>query len=82
MRYKVIAFVLVTLTLASVQLSEAQRAPKVSRVVYVSTAGDPKNPRSERERFREGLRDFGYIEGKTSLLSGATLRETWIACQT
>jgi hypothetical protein len=61
---------------------QAQQAGKVSRIVYVSTAGDPKNPRSEREAFQEGLRDFGYVDGKNVvvewrylLLSGAIWRE-------
>jgi hypothetical protein len=48
--------------------AEAQQLGKVSRIVYVSTAGDPKNPRSEREAFQEGLRDFGYVEGKNAVV--------------
>ena len=48
--------------------AHTQQAGKVSRIVYVSTAGDPKNPRSEREAFQEGLRDFGYVDGKNVVL--------------
>jgi putative ABC transport system substrate-binding protein len=68
MRYKAVAFLFVLFALASVQVSEAQRAGKVSRIVYVSTAGDPKNPTSEREAFQEGLRDLGYIAGKNVIV--------------
>jgi putative ABC transport system substrate-binding protein len=48
--------------------AHTQQAGKISRIVYVSTAGDPKNPRSEREAFQEGLRDFGYVDGKNVVL--------------
>lgn len=48
--------------------AHTQQAGKISRIVNVSTAGDPKNPRSEREAFQEGLRDFGYVDGKNVVL--------------
>ncbi|HEU4343496.1 MAG TPA: ABC transporter substrate-binding protein, partial [Candidatus Binatia bacterium] len=63
MRYKVNAFVLVTLTLASVHPAEAQRQEKLSRLGFLSTASlSSLAPRLEA--FRQGLRELGYVEGR------------------
>jgi hypothetical protein len=53
---------------------EAQQSGKVPRIGYVSGSGDPNNPGPPVEAFRQGLRDLGYIEGKTYWLSIAMLR--------
>ena len=44
--------------------AEAQQPTKIPRIGYVSPTGDPKAPGLGVEGFRQGLRDFGYIEGK------------------
>ncbi len=49
------------LLLACVQLAEAQQPKKLPWIGYL--AGDPTT--RTREAFRQGLRDFGYIEGKS-----------------
>jgi ABC-type uncharacterized transport system substrate-binding protein len=55
----------VSLTLAPL-LAEAQQAAKIARIGYLAfnLAGSPHNP----EAFRQGLRDLGYIEGRTIVI--------------
>src|ERR1043166_5326558 len=60
----VIAFVLVV----TGAVAQAQQPTKVPRIGYLSRTGDSKNPGPETERFRQGLRDLGYIEGKNILV--------------
>ena len=48
--------------------AEAQQPAKVPRIGYVSAGGDPKTSGPNVEAFRQGLRDLGYIEGKTILV--------------
>jgi len=48
--------------------SEAQQPGKIPRVGYVAAGGDPDNPGSLVEAFRQGLRELGYIEGKNILV--------------
>ena len=65
MRYKAIAAVLVTLTLASVQLAEAQQTKKVPRVgiLFIGSRNQP-----HLEAFKQGLRERGYTEDKNIVL--------------
>jgi ABC-type uncharacterized transport system substrate-binding protein len=48
--------------------AEAQQPTKIPRVGYLSRTGDAKNPGPLVEGFRQGLRDFGYIEEKNILV--------------
>jgi ABC-type uncharacterized transport system substrate-binding protein len=65
MARKPIIILLVGLTLASVRLAEAQQPKKVPRIGYLVTGFSSSSSSSlNLEAFREGLRDFGYIEGK------------------
>jgi putative ABC transport system substrate-binding protein len=48
--------------------ARAQQPKKVPRIGYVSASGDSKNPGSQVEAFRQGLRDLGYIEEKNILV--------------
>jgi hypothetical protein len=45
-------------------VAQAQQPKKIPRIGYVSGAHDLNNPGPE-DAFRQGLRDLGYVEGKT-----------------
>jgi len=45
-------------------VAQAQQPAKVPRIGFVAGIGDPSNPGPNVAGFRQGLRDFGYIEGK------------------
>jgi putative tryptophan/tyrosine transport system substrate-binding protein len=45
--------------------ARAQQPAKIPRVGYVSGTGNANNPGPRIEAFRQGMRDLGYIEGKT-----------------
>lgn len=64
MSNKIFCLVLCALLFASSFPAAAQQPKKIPRIGYVSPTGDPKTPGSAVEGFRQGLRDFGYIEGK------------------
>jgi ABC-type uncharacterized transport system substrate-binding protein len=68
MRTTVFGFTLSTLLLAFCASAEARQPAKVPRIGYVSAGGDPKTSGPNVEAFRQGLRDLGYIEGKTILV--------------
>ena len=65
----------VAVKLAVAVLAEAQQPAKIPRIGYSVTDWRSQESRAWVEGFRQGLRDFGYIEGKTSLSSIARLRE-------
>ena len=48
--------------------ARAQQPAKIPRIGFVSAGGDPNNPGSLVEAFRQGLRNLGYIEGKNILV--------------
>jgi putative ABC transport system substrate-binding protein len=63
--------VLVTLALALLlipRLTEAQPAGKVPRLGRLAPGLPPGEPGRGLDRFRQGLRDLGYIEGQTIVL--------------
>jgi hypothetical protein len=72
---KVIQFGLAAMLLSLTFSAAAQQPQRVPLLGYVSI-GDPKNPGSRIEAFRQSLHDLGYTEGKTSLLSIATFMAT------
>ena len=57
-------FLLATSVVAWSRPSAAQQPGKVPRIGYVSTSGNLNSPGPAVEAFRQGLRDFGYIEGE------------------
>ena len=63
MRYKAIAFLLLALAIASVNLTEAQQPKKVARLGYLSNT-DAATDSARAERIRLALRELGYIEGQ------------------
>jgi hypothetical protein len=61
---------IVTLTLsllAAPLAADAQPSAKVARIGYLAMTGGAGSPRVEA--FRQGLRDLGYVEGKTMALA-------------
>jgi putative ABC transport system substrate-binding protein len=68
MSKKFLCLILNALLVALSFPAEAQQTKKVPRIGYVSPTGDPSNPGPNVEGFRQGLRDFGHIEGKNILV--------------
>jgi putative ABC transport system substrate-binding protein len=64
----VILFALCSLLLAPCFPAEAQQPTKIPRIGYLSSTGDSTNPGPHIAAFRQGLRDLGYVEGKTILI--------------
>ena len=64
MKAKFLVYALATLILATTHLAEAQQPTKVFRIGYLG--GNSPNLRSER--FRQGLRELGYVEGKNIVI--------------
>jgi len=67
MRYKAIAFLLLALAIASVNLTEAQQPKKVPRIGFLA-ATSPSVEAARIEAFRQGLRELGYVEGKNIII--------------
>src|SRR5262249_15780470 len=64
MIHKVVFLALSTMLLALSVSAQAQQPTKVPRIGYVIGSG----PGPLVDAFRQGLRDFGYIEGKNILV--------------
>jgi len=50
--------------------AQAQQPNKVARIGYLSSTASLSAISARTEAFRQGLRELGYVEGKTLLLSG------------
>jgi putative ABC transport system substrate-binding protein len=61
MKKKITVLTLCAMLFALCASAEAQQPTKVPRIGYL--AADPRAP--TREAFRQGLRDFGYVEGES-----------------
>ena len=59
-------------------MAQAQQPTKVPRIGFLS-ATSPSAIAARIEAFRQGLRELGYVEGKTLSLSGDLQRENSIA---
>jgi putative ABC transport system substrate-binding protein len=66
MRKRIFIWLLTTLLLATVSPVDAQQPGKIPRI-GVLVAGHPPT-RPSLEGFRQGLRDLGYVEGKSIIL--------------
>src|SRR5215813_14462711 len=64
MRAKILAYALLALVLAVIQLAEAQQPKKVSRIGVLAPGSSAFPGRARYDSFRQGLRKLGYIEGK------------------
>ena len=70
MRKKIIGFALSAMLFAICFSVEAQQPGKIPRIGYLAQRNKPTpaTPDSAAEAFRQGLRDVGYVEGKTILV--------------
>jgi hypothetical protein len=73
-----LSILVVVVLLAVAVIAEAQQPKKVPRIGYLSATSPSVNP-TRIEGFRQGLRELGYVEGKTLSLSGDMQRENRIA---
>ena len=67
MNKKIIVSTLAALIPASVQLVEAQQSKKIAKIGYL-LASTPAAAAHNIEAFRQGMRELGYVEGKTLVL--------------
>jgi putative ABC transport system substrate-binding protein len=65
MNKKIIVCLLTTALLSTVPFVEAQQAKKIPRVAYLASRGGLA---SNRESFRQGLREVGYVEGQNIVI--------------
>jgi putative tryptophan/tyrosine transport system substrate-binding protein len=63
MKEKILVYALPALILISIHVAEAQQAKKVPRIGFLAS-GSASGSTANLEIFRQGLREFGYIEGK------------------
>jgi ABC-type uncharacterized transport system substrate-binding protein len=64
---RILFCVLVTVSLFTVSSVEAQQSTKVPRIGYLSGVS-PSAETARRESFSRGLRELGYVEGKTIII--------------
>src|SRR5262245_9817767 len=67
MSQRISALVLSAMLLALSLPASAQQPTKVPRIGSLY-AGDPSTQSARIEAFRQGLRDFGYVEGKNIVI--------------
>lgn len=62
----VLSILFVVVLLAVAVIAEAQQQSKIPRIGYLTGTREPTPdaPDANRDAFRQGLRDLGYIEGK------------------
>jgi ABC-type uncharacterized transport system substrate-binding protein len=60
-------FIVAAMLLAFAVIAEAQQPAKIPRIGYLSGSFGSTSP-DRREAFRQGLRELGYIEGKSILV--------------
>ena len=70
MKKTIVCFTFAALLFALSSSAQAQQATKVPRIGYLQ-GGSIAASTHRIEAFRQGLRDLGYVEGKTSPLNGA-----------
>jgi putative tryptophan/tyrosine transport system substrate-binding protein len=78
MNKAIAALVVAVVVLYTIVLADAQQPKKIPRIGYLTgaTAGGQA---ARIEAFRQGLREVGYVEGKTFSLSIDMQREASIA---
>jgi putative ABC transport system substrate-binding protein len=64
MSRRMMVFVLSVVILSSTHLAQAQQSTKIPRIGYLGFGSSSDNP-ARIEAFRQGLRELGYVEGKS-----------------
>ena len=64
----VLAILIAAILLAVAIIAEAQQAAKIPRIGYISGTGNQTSQGPYVEALRQGLRDLGYVEGKTFII--------------
>jgi len=67
MKPKILVYALPALVLAAIHLAHAQQAKKVPRIGFLGAASATSQA-SRLDAFRQGLRDLGYVEGKSIII--------------
>jgi putative ABC transport system substrate-binding protein len=68
MHSKVGFWLVIALFLAPVPRAQAQQPGKIPRIGYLSGTGDASDQGPYVEALRQGLRNLGYVEGKTIVI--------------
>ena len=66
MKRKMTVLTLCALLLALCVSAKAQQPGRIPRIGFLPSIGDANNPGIKSGHSSKGLRDLGYIEGKTS----------------
>jgi putative ABC transport system substrate-binding protein len=74
MKKKVTILALCAMLFAVCPPAQAQQPAKIPRIGYLGAT----SVSARTEAFRQGLRELGYMEGKTSSLSIQTRGELWL----
>jgi len=65
MKIKVLLVIFIVVFLSAAQLTRAQQPAKIPRIGYLTPASPCSTSPPSFEAFTQGLRDLGYVEGKT-----------------
>ncbi len=68
MKRKITVLTLCTMLLALCVSAKAQQPGRIPRIGFLPSIGDANNPGIQVRSFQQGLRDLGYIEGKSILI--------------
>ena len=68
MKRKMTVLTLCTMLLTLCVSAKAQQPGRIPRIGFLPSSGDANNPGIQVRSFQQGLRDLGYIEGKSILI--------------
>lgn len=71
MTKKISIWLLVTFILAITHLAEAQQPKRIPRIGILNS-GSRSSDATNRDAFREGMRELGYVEGKNIVFESET----------
>ena len=74
MKKKILVWLVLTFFVANVCVAQAQQPTKIPRIGWL-TGTSPSTNSARIERFRQGLRDLGYVEGKNIIIEARSAEE-------